>query len=111
LFGISVHDTQAGIKIFKKPVLEKILPRLVEKKFAGDLEMLVAAKNNGFKRIFEAPIKLDYTLEKVTSAATVHSIYGIFLDTLAIFYRANILNYYNKAHAKFVTPEDMEIIE
>jgi glycosyltransferase involved in cell wall biosynthesis len=111
LFGISVHDTQAGIKIFKKPVLEKILPRLVEKKFAGDLEMLVAAKNNGFKRIFEAPIKLDYTLEKVTSAATVHSIYGIFLDTLAIFYRANFLEYYKKPHNKNLSFDDIKILE
>ncbi len=97
LFGINVHDTQAGIKIFKKPVLEKILPRLVEKKFAGDLEMLVAAKQSGFSRIFEAPIKLDYTLDEITSAATLRSIYGIFMDTLAIFYRAYILQYYKKS--------------
>lgn len=94
LFGIKVHDTQAGIKVFKKPVLEKILPRLIEKKFAGDLEMLVVANTLGFKRIYEAPIKLDYNLGKTTSAATVRSIVGIVIDTLAIFYRKNILHYY-----------------
>src|SRR3989344_735547 len=33
LFGIKVHDTQAGIKIFKKNALEKILPHLLENKF------------------------------------------------------------------------------
>lgn len=110
LFGIHVHDTQAGIKIFRKPVLEKLLPRLLEKKFAGDLEMLVAAKQLGFKRIFEAPIKLDYTLEKVTNAATMHSIYYIFLDTLAIFYRARILGYYKSSHTKFVHAKDVKIL-
>lgn len=96
LFGIRVHDTQAGIKVFKKKVLEKILPRLVEKQFAGDLEMLVVANSMGFKRIYEAPIKLDYKLSKLTSAATLKSIVGIFVDTLAIFYRKNILRYYGR---------------
>lgn len=98
LFGIRIRDTQAGIKIFKKKVLEKILPRLLEKKFAGDLEMLVVADLLGFKRIYEAPIKLDYTLSGVTSAATLKAVRGIFIDTLAIFYRKNILRYYQKSH-------------
>lgn len=99
LFGINVKDTQAGIKIFRKKVLEKILPRLVEKKFAGDLEILVVAQQLGFTRIYEAPIKLDYTLSDVTSAASLVSIYGIFMDTLAIFYRRYIMGYYKKPHA------------
>lgn len=96
LFGIKVHDTQAGIKIFKKKALEKILPRLLEKKFAGDLEILVVADSLGFKRIYEAPIKLDYQVGSITSAATLQSIFDIFIDTLAIFYRKNILRYYEK---------------
>lgn len=96
LFGIKVHDTQAGIKIFKKQVLKKILPRLVSKKFAGDLEMLVVADSMGFKRIYEAPIKLDYQFANLTSAATAKSIFMILLDTMAIFYRKNILRYYAK---------------
>jgi glycosyltransferase involved in cell wall biosynthesis len=96
LFGVKVKDTQAGIKIFRKKVLEKILPRLVEKKFAGDLEMLVVAKELRFERIYEAPIKLNYDLSEITSAATLNSIVKIFQDTLAIFYRKNILGYYKK---------------
>jgi len=96
LFGIRVKDTQAGIKIFRKPVLKRILPRLVEKKFAGDLEILVVARTLGYQRIFEAPIKLDYNLGGLTSAASLESIWGIFMDTLAIWYRKNILRYYKK---------------
>ncbi len=96
LFGIKIRDTQAGIKIFRKKVLEKVLPRLVEKKFAGDLEMLVVADSLGFKKIYEAPIKLDYNLGTLTSAATLKSIWGILIDTLAIFFRKNILRYYSK---------------
>lgn len=94
MFGLRIHDTQAGIKVFRRPVLRHILPRLVEKKFAGDLEMLVAAKAQGYGHIYEAPIKLDYRLAGVTNAATMRSIWGIFVDTLAIWYRANILRWY-----------------
>jgi len=96
LFGLKIKDTQAGIKVFKKKVLEKILPKLVEKKFAGDLEMLVVANSLGFNRIYEAPIKLDYNLSNITSAATLRSIFFIIIDTLAIWYRKNILRYYKK---------------
>ncbi len=109
LYDIRIHDTQAGIKVFRKKVLEKILPRLLEKKFAGDLEMLVVAKHFGFDRIYEAPIKLDYTLQKLTSAATVRSIIGIFLDTLAIFYRTNLIKYYDDPHNKYVEQVDLKI--
>lgn len=98
LFGIKIHDTQAGIKIFRKEVLEKILPRLVEKKFAGDLEMLVVADTLGFHKIYEAPIKLNYNLSGFTSAATLRAIAGIMIDTFAIFYRKNIIKYYTKSH-------------
>src|SRR3989344_2283967 len=100
LFGIQVHDTQAGIKIFKKNVLEKVLPRLVEKRFAGDLEILVVANTLGFIRIFEAPIKLDYALSPLTSSATIQAIGKILQDTLAIFYRKNVLRYYKRPHHK-----------
>ena len=96
LFGLNVRDTQAGIKVFRKKVLEKILPRLVEKKFAGDLEILVAARQLGYSRIFEAPIKLDYTFSAITEAATLKSIYGILYDTMAIFYRTYFLRYYKR---------------
>ena len=111
LFGLQIKDTQAGIKVFRKAVLEKILPRLVEKRFAGDLEMLVVARKLGFNRIFEAPIKLDYDFAQVSSAATLNSIFRIFLDTLAIFYRSRILGYYDTAHIRTREPEDLKILK
>jgi len=107
LFGIGVKDTQAGIKVFKKNVVAKILPRLVEKRFAGDLEMLVVAKQLGFDRIFEAPIKLDYGLGKLSSAATWKQILLIFIDTIAIYYRTYFLYYYNQPHKKTNPPNSV----
>lgn len=96
LFHIKIRDTQAGIKIFRRKTLENILPVLIEREFAGDLELLVAAESMGYRRIFEAPIKLDYHLGPVTSAATLTAIKGILIDTLAIFYRRNIKHHYRK---------------
>ncbi len=95
LFRLKVRDTQAGLKIFKKKVLKKILPRLLEKHYAFDLEILSVASRLGFCRIYEAPIKLKYHFEDLTHAASVKTIYYYCLDVLAIFYRLYILNYYD----------------
>lgn len=58
LFGLNVTDTQAGIKVYKREVLEKVLPRLVVKQFAFDIELLAVAHYLGFKKIYDAPIKI-----------------------------------------------------
>lgn len=105
LFGVKVKDTQAGIKVFKRSVLAKILPRLVEKRFAGDLEMLVVARVLGYHRIYEAPIRLDYDFADISSAATWQSIWRIFYDTISIFYRLHVLKYYHSPHLRFSPPE------
>jgi len=100
LFGITIHDTQAGIKVFRRPVLQKILPKLLEKKFCGDLEMLVAAKAQGFDRIYEAPIKLNYQFASVTTARSLRSIRGMLVDTAAIWYRRYLIKHYTTKTAK-----------
>lgn len=96
LFHLKVKDTQAGLKIFKKKCLEKILPRLLVKRYAFDLEMLAVAHHFGFTRIYEAPIKLKYNFSDLTHSASIANIINVLVDTLAIFYRLNILKYYDK---------------
>ena len=96
LFGLKVTDTQAGIKVFRKKVLKDILPTLLVKKYAFDIEMLAVAYNFGYKRIFDAPIKLDYHFGGLTNAATMKTIFLMLRDTLAVFYRLKILRYYQK---------------
>lgn len=95
IFHLNVRDTQTGIKIFKKRVLERILPRLLVKRYAFDLEMLVVSRRLGFKRIFEAPVRLRYNFRSASSATTFRTIYHIAIDTMAIFYRTYILRYYD----------------
>lgn len=95
LFRLKIRDTQTGIKIYKRKVLEKILPRLLVKRYAFDLEMLAVANHLGFNRIYEAPIKLTYNFTDLTHASDLKTIFYILVDTLAIFYRINIIHYYD----------------
>jgi glycosyltransferase involved in cell wall biosynthesis len=93
LFGLPLKDTQSGIKIFKKKVVVKILPRLLVKRYAMDIEMLAVANYLGFKRIFEAPIEVRF--DKRTSSVKWTTIFKMAWDTLAVFYRLRILRYYD----------------
>lgn len=99
LFHLKVRDTQAGLKIYRKKVLQKILPRLLEKRYAFDLEMLAVANHFGFKRIYEAPIRLRYNFKALSNAATIRGIIMYCVDVLAIYYRLYIRKYYDNSHS------------
>lgn len=101
LFGLNVRDTQVGIKFFRKEVIEEIMPRLLVKKFAFDIEILTVAYSLGYKRIFEAPIELNFDLKgSVISQSLFGELIKTFWDTLAIFYRLNIVRYYDNKNKR-----------
>lgn len=95
LFGLPVRDTQTGIKLFKRSVLERVLPRVLVKRFAFDLELLANVHHFGY-RIVEAPVILNF--QRVGSRLRLPAVWNVFLDTLAIFYRMRILHYYDRPH-------------
>lgn len=99
LFGLKITDSQRGIKIFKREVLEKVLPRLVVKQFAFDIEILSVAHRLGFKKIHDGPVEMDARRFKYSSITTT-TVASMFLDTMAIFYRLNILRYYDSKNRK-----------
>lgn len=99
LFGIPVKDTQTGVKVFKKHVLQEVLPKLIEKKYAFDLELIVNIHALGYK-IIEAPITLDFS--RKISRIGLFAVFLTAIDTLAIFYRLRILHYYDRT---IVTPK------
>lgn len=105
LFGLRIRDTQVGMKFFKRQVLEKVLPRLLVKRFSFDVEILAVANYLGFKRIFEAPVDIKFGKNTtITNKRFIRIITGMLIDTLAVFYRLKILNYYsdeNKRKWKF----------
>ncbi len=98
LFGLPLTDTQSGIKIFKRNVVEKVLPRLQVKTYAMDIEMLSVAKYLGFDRIFEAPIEVKF--DKRSSKIRWHTIFRMIIDTLTVFYRLKVLRYYDNQNRR-----------
>jgi glycosyltransferase involved in cell wall biosynthesis len=94
LFRLDVRDTQVGLKVFRREVADEVVPLLLVKQFAFDLELLAVARSLGFGRVRELPIRLDYrfTGSQVRSRAVVRAL----LDTAAIFYRLRILRTYQR---------------
>jgi glycosyltransferase involved in cell wall biosynthesis len=93
LFSLPVSDTQVGLKLFRREVLTAVFHRILVKRYAFDLEILLLAYREGF-HIKEAPIVLEYSGGR--SAVNYRNIAYMFIDTMAIFYRLKILRYYER---------------
>ena len=96
LFQLPISDTQVGMKLFRREVLEYAVPKMLVKKYAYDLELLVLARYAGY-HIKDAPIDLKFNAGTgFGSGVSLASIFHIFMDTVAIWYRLKILKYYDK---------------
>ena len=102
LFGFKVRDTQVGLKFFKRNVVRDVLPRLLVKRYAFDIEMLAVSYALGYKRIFEAPIEIKFNPGSTTiiSKSLWRIVTLMIWDTLAVFYRLKIKHYYTNAASK-----------
>jgi glycosyltransferase involved in cell wall biosynthesis len=99
LFNLNVRDTQTGLKLFRRQVLQEALPLLAIKKFAFDLELLLVARQLGYRNVCEAPISLDYRFE---STVNLGSAWRVLWDTAAIFYRLRVLRYYKRPRLELI---------
>jgi glycosyltransferase involved in cell wall biosynthesis len=102
LFNLNVRDTQTGLKLFRRQVLQDSLPLLAIKRFAFDLELLVVARQLGYRNVCEAPITLNYQFE---STVNLGSAWRVLWDTAAIFYRLRILRYYKRRRIELAAAE------
>jgi glycosyltransferase involved in cell wall biosynthesis len=93
LFGLPVRDTQAGLKLFTMKLLRDVLPRLLAKRFAFDIEVLAVAHARGYK-IVDAPVTLRF--QRPMGRLRLHHAWSTLVDTLAIFYRLKVLHYYDQ---------------
>jgi glycosyltransferase involved in cell wall biosynthesis len=91
LFRLHIRDTQTGIKLVRRDVLAAVLPHMVEKRFAFDLELFVVARRLGYQRFIEAPVRIN---ERFSSTISPRAVLLLLLDTLAIFYRLRVLRFY-----------------
>lgn len=98
LFHLNVRDTQTGLKLFRRQVLQEVVPLLAIKRFAFDLELLVVARTLGYQKVCEAPIRLDYRFETTVDLGAA---WRVLWDTAAIFYRLRVLRYYQRRRLEF----------
>jgi len=61
---------------------------------------LAVANYLGFKKIYEAPIRLNRERFVFSSTIKFKTVYEMFLDTLAVFYRLRILRYYRDGNGR-----------
>ena len=83
LFHLKVHDTQTGIKIYRGDLLKSIVPDVITKGFAYDIELLAVANEMGAK-IIERPIRLVFTRSGGFSRIKMADIWLVFKDTFKI---------------------------
>lgn len=92
LFGLPLRDTQTGIKVFRSRLLQDVGPRLLEKRFAFDVELLAVAHRLKY-RIVDAPVALDFS--RAIGRLSLRTAGKMFADTFAIFYRVYLRRYYD----------------
>ncbi|MBI3342607.1 glycosyltransferase [Candidatus Gottesmanbacteria bacterium] len=101
LFGLHIRDSQVGMKLYRRVVLEDVLPRLLVKQFAFDIEILAVANRLGYARIYEAPVELTFQgASSITSQNFWRIVINVLWETLAVFYRLRILHYYDNTNKR-----------
>jgi glycosyltransferase involved in cell wall biosynthesis len=99
LFRLDVRDTQVGLKVFHRRIVENVFPLLLVKQFAFDLELLAVATALGYGRVKELPIRLEYQFSG--SALRSRTVARALWDTAAVFYRLRILHTYQRKRGFF----------
>lgn len=97
LLRVNVRDTQVGAKVFRREMLDLVVPLLLIKRYAFDLEVLAVGSEFGFDRVEEMPIRLDYKF--TGSGINNQAVRRMFIDTLAIAYRIHLRHWYVRRFA------------
>jgi glycosyltransferase involved in cell wall biosynthesis len=84
LFRLPIRETQTGLKVFRRPVLETALPSLETLGYAFDLELLVRIRKQG-GTMAETPVTLAKGSSSGLSLATL---WEMGRDTIEIWFRS-----------------------
>lgn len=94
LLGVDYQDTQVGLKVYSKRFVDEVMPRILVKRFAFEVETLAVGALFGFDKHKDVPVKIIF--KDQSSATRLQSIVRMIWDTVAVFYRIKILKYYQK---------------
>jgi glycosyltransferase involved in cell wall biosynthesis len=97
MLPLSVSDTQAGFKAFRRKALARILPLISVKRYAFDVELLVVAKLLNLE-VAELPITVT-----LADGFRKKHILRMFVDLLGITFRLRFRRWYQENIAKSET--------
>ncbi|HSL27032.1 MAG TPA: hypothetical protein VLA54_12190, partial [Acidimicrobiia bacterium] len=83
LFALPVTETQTGLKLLRRPVLDHVMPAMRIRGYAYDLEMLVRAHRAGF-HLVEAPV--DLGPEASTAPLRLSMMWQMARDTVRLWW-------------------------
>lgn len=84
LFNLPLRDTQCGFKLFRKEVINCIMPMLKETRYCLDLEMLIALRKKGI-RVADAPVYVKK--QDNVGSVNLSNILVTFVDTIRVWFK------------------------
>lgn len=84
LFRLPIHETQTGLKAFKRSALAQTLPQLETVGYAFDLELLLRIRKNGGS-LAEAPVALA---AGSSSGLSLSTLWEMGRDTIKIWFKS-----------------------
>ncbi len=112
LFNLKTKDTQTGIKLFKREVLEETLPYLLVKRFAFDIELLALINLKSYK-IASHPVVLVFARGADLGRMSLDTVLHMFKDTFATFWRIHSgfwnAEYFPKQSLKYTVIDTADI--
>ena len=83
LLGMSIGDSQTGLKIFRTADVGELVPAVVSDGWAFDVEILLGILEKNL-RVAELPVELDYGFD---SSIRLRGVVTVFFDTISIWLR------------------------
>lgn len=93
LFGLSVLDTQTGVKLYKGSLIKGITPKLRVDGFAFDIEILALAASEG-AQIKQMPVSIVFTRNESFGRIKFKDVWKMFTDTWKIWWNLKIRRNY-----------------
>ena len=91
LTGLTLSDTQTGLKAIRRKPFESIFAVLTVGRFAFDVEFLTVANLYGLK-IIEMPVKMKLTNKSFSPV----QMWKMFMDLLCISYNLRVIKWYSR---------------
>jgi hypothetical protein len=93
LFRFDITDSQCGVKVYRRDLIDTVLRDMKERGFLFDLELFVLSKKYGFTKFQDFPINLH---REGTTSVGIGSIVSMFVGAV----RVHLHNYFLLTPAK-----------